>query len=153
MALNFTFNKILLKHFSPKCLSVLNHHLLQRSLSISPTIYDSNEGWLSKLLVRKIEPTKESHSRMLSDKEIIYELQTHNIRPDSSSKYLKNYEESVNIIHSQQNELSCDLVASWTVQVGDLDQALHLWRYTGGFASIDKCSQVLSKDKVSIWGK
>ncbi|EDS30288.1 nipsnap protein [Culex quinquefasciatus] len=50
----------------------------------------SSESWLSKLLVRKIEPTKESHSRMLSDKEIIYELHTHNVRPDSVGKYLEN---------------------------------------------------------------
>lgn len=28
---------------------------------------------------------------MLADKEEIYELQTHNIRPDSTDKYLKNW--------------------------------------------------------------
>lgn len=51
---------------------------------------NTNEGWLKKLLVRRIEPTKEQHSRMLSDKEVIYELQTHNVRPDSTDKYMKN---------------------------------------------------------------
>lgn len=50
----------------------------------------ANEGWLRKLLVRRIEPTKEQHSRMLSDKEVIYELQTHNVRPDSTDGYVKN---------------------------------------------------------------
>ena len=35
------------------------------------------EGWLSKLLmVRKIDPGKESHSRLLSDTEIVYEMQS-----------------------------------------------------------------------------
>jgi len=51
---------------------------------------NANEGWLKKLLVRRIEPTKEQHSRMLSDKEVIYELQTHNVRPDSTDGYVKN---------------------------------------------------------------
>lgn len=48
------------------------------------------DGWFNKLLVRKIEPTKESHSRMLSDKEVIYELQTHNLKPGTGPAYLKN---------------------------------------------------------------
>nr|CAD7403342.1 unnamed protein product [Timema poppensis] len=39
------------------------------------------------------------------------------------------------------------MVASWTVHVGDLDQALHLWRYKGGFASIDTAKKQLSQDK------
>lgn len=63
---------------------------LSRFLSSTSSVQDSNEGWFSKLLVRRIEPTKESHSRLLSDKEIIYELQTHNVRADSSEKYLEN---------------------------------------------------------------
>lgn len=58
-------------------------------------------------------------------------------------------EKSVSMIHSRKDEFKCDLVASWTVQVGDLDQALHLWRYTGGFSSIDKCNALLAVDKVS----
>ncbi|XP_015592759.1 protein NipSnap [Cephus cinctus] len=107
---------------------------------------DLSEGWLSKLLVRKIEPTKESHSRMLSDKEVIYALNTHNIRPDSIDKYLANYEENVNFIHSKKGELNCELVGSWTVEVGDLDQALHLWQYTGGFERIDRAQAMFSKD-------
>lgn len=48
------------------------------------------DSWLSKLLVRKIEPTKESHSRMLSDKDVVYALYTHNIRPDVTQPYLDN---------------------------------------------------------------
>lgn len=58
-----------------------------RSISTTGT---KNDAWLSKIFVRKIEPTKESHSRMLSDKEIIYSLQTHNYRPDSKVAYLQN---------------------------------------------------------------
>lgn len=105
----------------------------------------SSESWLSKLLVRKIEPTKESHSRMLSDKEIIYELHTHNVRPDSVGKYLENYKKSVEIVSSKK-DLTIELIGSWSVDVGDLDQCLHLWRYTGGFEMVDQSKKVLCSD-------
>lgn len=142
-----TLTKII-RYNSCKTVSLINQqHFLQRNVSTSSKLCDSSEGWFSKLSVRRIEPTKEPHSRMLSDKEVIYELQTHNIRPDSTNKYLKNYSESVNLIHSKQSDLNCELVGSWTVHVGDLDQALHLWRYTGGFASIDKSLNLLRKDE------
>ena len=39
-------------------------------------------------------------------------------------------------------------MGSWTVEVGDLDQALHLWQYTGGYERIDNTQAVLSKDEV-----
>ncbi|KAK2580254.1 hypothetical protein KPH14_012506 [Odynerus spinipes] len=121
---------------------LINTRSLTRSL-----VRQDSERWISKLSVRKIAPTKESHSRMLSDKEVIYALHTQNIRPDSIDKYLANYEENVNLIHSKKSDLKCELVGSWTVEVGDLDQALHLWQYTGGYGSIDHAQAVLSKDE------
>lgn len=109
---------------------------------LNEDVKENKEGWFSKLqFVRRIEPTKESHSRMLSDKEVIFELHTHNVRPDSFDKYITDYENQYKLVQSQN--LSCELVGSWTVQVGDVDQALHLWKYKGGFASIDKTKQVL----------
>uniref|UniRef100_A0A2M4BWM2 NIPSNAP domain-containing protein n=2 Tax=Nyssorhynchus TaxID=44543 RepID=A0A2M4BWM2_9DIPT len=119
-----------------------------RTLSTSGTLLrdGSESSWLSKLLVRKIEPTKESHSRMLSDKYDIYELHTHNIRPDSVGKYLENYKNTVQIVQSKQN-LSMELIGSWNVEVGDLDQCLHLWRYTGGFEMVDQAKRELTNDK------
>ncbi|XP_052865637.1 protein NipSnap [Anopheles cruzii] len=119
-----------------------------RTLSTSGTLNrdGSESSWLSKLLVRKIEPTKESHSRMLSDKFDIYELHTHNIRPDSVGKYLENYKNTVQIVQSKEN-LSMELIGSWNVEVGDLDQCLHLWRYTGGFEMVDQAKLELTSDQ------
>ncbi|XP_014212567.1 protein NipSnap [Copidosoma floridanum] len=118
-----------------------------RCLTKSADLQDISEGWFSKLLVRKIEPTKESHSRMLSDKQVIYALHTHNIRPDSYDKYLNNYSQNVALIHSKKQDLNLELVGSWTVEVGDLDQALHLWQYSGGFQIVDKAQNLLAKDE------
>lgn len=56
---------------------------------------------------------------------------------------------TVQLIHSKKETISADLVASWTVHVGDMDQVLHLWRYTGGFAKIDKAEALLENDAVS----
>lgn len=39
-------------------------------------------------------------------------------------------------------------MGSWTVEVGDLDQALHLWQYTGGYEQVDYAQAELSKDEV-----
>jgi len=48
------------------------------------------------------------------------------------------------------HQLNYELVASWTVELGDLDQALHLWRYTGGFSTIDNAKKKLAQDKVRL---
>lgn len=83
---------------------------------------------------------------MLSDKFDIYELHTHNVRPDSVGKYLENYKNTVQIVQSKGN-LSMELIGSWNVEVGDLDQCLHLWRYSGGFEMVDQAKRELSSDK------
>lgn len=38
------------------------------------------------------------------------------------------------------------LAGSWTVNVGDQDQALHLWQYRGGFAKIDEAFTILNNN-------
>lgn len=56
---------------------------------------------------------------------------------------------TVQLVHSK-TDLNLELVGSWTVLVGDMDQALHLWRYTGGFAKVDLANCTLPKDKVVL---
>lgn len=41
-------------------------------------------------------------------------------------------------------------MGSWSVQVGDMDQCIHLWRYTGGFEKIDLAKDILWHDNVRI---
>lgn len=56
---------------------------------------------------------------------------------------------SSEFIESRKAELGCELVGSWTVSVGDMDQALHLWRYVGGFEKIDKAKILFRENPVS----
>ncbi|XP_066987661.1 protein NipSnap [Macrobrachium rosenbergii] len=132
--------------------------LSKRALSLSSAVHQAvqarwisttvcipqKENWLNKLLVRKIEPTKESHSRMLSDKEVIYELQTHNLKPGCADAYLKNYEEYAKGI--KDKPMNLELQGSWTVCVGDQDQCVHLWKYAGGYGNIDKAHNTFKTD-------
>ncbi|VVC36197.1 Hypothetical protein CINCED_3A017435 [Cinara cedri] len=83
---------------------------------------------------------------MLSDKEVIYELQTHNVRPDSINEYIKNYEQLVQLCQ-EIPDLKYELVGSWSVHVGDLDQYVHLWKHQGGYAAIDKTNSILKDNK------
>jgi len=46
-------------------------------------------------------------------------------------------------------DLKYELIGSWSVHVGDLDQYVHLWKHRGGYAAIDKTNNILMHDKVS----
>lgn len=54
----------------------------------------------------------------------------------------------MHLIDSKKDELRCGLIGSWMVSTGELDQALHLWQFTGGFQSIDQARTHLSADEV-----
>lgn len=60
----------------------------------STSCNNGDQGWFSKisnsLMVRKIEPSKDSHSRLLTaDSQAIYELQIHDVKPGNMDQYLK----------------------------------------------------------------
>jgi len=134
------------KQFLPAIKSGLSSSSLVRCLSTTPIANgEAKDNWFSKVFVRKIEPTKESHSRLLSDKEIIYELQTHNIRADCYDQYLSNYEQQMKLLTS--TEINAELVGSWSTIVGDQDQTFHVWRYVGGYNEVDKARLILAKDE------
>ncbi|KAL1428668.1 hypothetical protein MTO96_003018 [Rhipicephalus appendiculatus] len=120
------------RFLAPSSLSLGSH--IARALSTSACLQvNSSEGWLSKLLhVRKIEPGKDSHSRLLSDTEIVYELQIHDVKPDGVQPYLKGYENYCQLLQSKASD--CELIGSWQVVIGDQDQYLHIWRFKQGLA-------------------
>lgn len=76
---------------------------------------------------------------MLSDKETIFELQTHNVRCGELDKYIYNYGKYCGEVEQRvaDGQLQQQLVGSWQVMVGDQDQCIHLWKYTGGFQAVD----------------
>lgn len=65
--------------------------------------------------------------------------------------YLIHSKTSVEFVESRKSDLGCELVGSWTVSVGDMDQALHLWRYVGGFEKIDIAKKLFRENNVSTY--
>lgn len=43
-----------------------------------------------------------------------------------------------------------ELQGSWTVIVGDQDQCVHLWKYAGGYSSIDNANNIYRSDAVCV---
>jgi len=47
--------------------------------------------------------------------------------------------------------LKYELIGSWSVRVGDLDQYVHLWKHQGGYAEIDKTNNILLQNQVNFF--
>ncbi|XP_071945923.1 protein NipSnap homolog 2-like isoform X2 [Antedon mediterranea] len=104
------------------------------------------EGWLSKLLhVKRVEPATESHSRALANKQVVYEMQVHNIKPDRMGDYIKLSEHHLRRVHDNPN-MPCKLFGSWSTAFGPQDQAVHIWAYDG-YKSVKEMSELLWKDE------
>jgi len=46
-----------------------------------------------------------------------------------------------------------ELVGSWTVGIGDQDQVLHLWKYTGGYGGVDAARSALETNSVRYFSR
>ncbi|CAG0915332.1 unnamed protein product [Notodromas monacha] len=140
-ALRTLFSRLDVTHGSVICSSPSSATFGTTSANLN-----DDDGWLSKLLVRKIDTGKGSHSRLLSDKESIYELTTHNVKPSRMDDYIKAYGDFVELVKEKDN-VRMELAGSWVVGVGDQDQVLHLWRHSNGFAGVDETAAVMRCDK------
>lgn len=147
MSLNFIF----------KTSALINNHLSKNFLNATRCISTSHvhndvekkNSWFSKFLtVRNIEAGKDAHSKLLADPETIYELQIHDVHPGKMDQYLKNCENIVNELQSK--EKNTQLVGSFRVEVGDMDQCVNIWRYKMGYPTASKTHKLLRTDKSLI---
>jgi len=60
-------------------------------------------------------------------------------------EYLNIFERFVNMV--QEKKTGAELVGSWTVDIGDQDKAIHLWRYPGGYPTLDGAREIERNDK------
>lgn len=98
------------------------------------------KGWLQRMwgsggIDPTIDPTKQSHSTMLADKDTVYELQVHQVKPEAMEEYLSEYAKFTAKVHEKNT--GAELAGSWTVEIGDQDEAVHLWRYRGGYTALN----------------
>ncbi|XP_064612200.1 protein NipSnap-like isoform X1 [Liolophura sinensis] len=117
-----------------------------RSATPEPEPAPESGGWLKNLLnVRTLTPSKESHSSKLASKETVYELQIHCVKPEYMEDYLKDFGVFQQLMHDKKTG-SC-LIGSFTVEIGDQDQAIHIWSYKGGYPVLNNANLIYRTDE------
>ncbi|KAL6046545.1 hypothetical protein STEG23_018205, partial [Scotinomys teguina] len=106
------------------------------------------DSWLKSLFVRKVDPRKDAHSNLLAKKETssLYKLQFHNVKPECLDKYNKICQEVLPKIH-EGKQYPCTLVGTWNTWYGEQDQAVHLWRYEGGYPALTEVMNKLKENQ------
>ncbi|KAI1232881.1 hypothetical protein IHE44_0006061 [Lamprotornis superbus] len=109
---------------------------------------DAEGSWFRSLFVHKVDPRKDAHSNLLSKKETsnLYKIQFHNVKPECLEAYNKLTEEVLPKLHSDP-DYPCDLVGNWNTWYGEQDQAVHLWRFSGGYPALMDCMNKLRQNK------
>uniref|UniRef100_A0A8C5LR79 Nipsnap homolog 2 n=1 Tax=Leptobrachium leishanense TaxID=445787 RepID=A0A8C5LR79_9ANUR len=106
------------------------------------------DSWLRSLFVRKVDPRKDAHSNLLAKKETsnLYKIQFHNVKPECLDAYTKLCSEVLPKIHEGE-EYPCTLVGTWNTWYGEQDQAVHIWRYEGGYPALTEVMSKLRKNQ------
>uniref|UniRef100_A0A7N4PRR1 Nipsnap homolog 2 n=1 Tax=Sarcophilus harrisii TaxID=9305 RepID=A0A7N4PRR1_SARHA len=106
------------------------------------------DSWLKSLFVRKVDPRKDAHSNLLAKKETssLYKIQFHNVKPECLEAYNQICQEVLPKIHAEKH-YPCTLVGTWNTWYGEQDQAVHLWRYEGGYPALNEVMSKLRENK------
>ncbi|XP_067362579.1 protein NipSnap homolog 2 isoform X2 [Channa argus] len=114
------------------------------------TSYNRNreDSWFKSLFVRKVDPRKDAHSNLLTKNEEsnLYKIQFHNVKPECLDAYNKLCEDVLPSIHADKY-YPCELVGTWNTWYGEQDQAVHLWRYRGGYPALTEVMNKLKQNK------
>ncbi|XP_074536347.1 protein NipSnap homolog 2 [Halichoeres trimaculatus] len=106
------------------------------------------DSWFKSLFVRKVDPRKDAHSNLLTKNEEsnLYKIQFHNVKPECLEAYNKLNEDVLPSIHADKF-YPCELVGTWNTWYGEQDQAVHLWRYRGGYPALTEVMSKLKKNQ------
>uniref|UniRef100_A0A672M6Z0 NIPSNAP domain-containing protein n=1 Tax=Sinocyclocheilus grahami TaxID=75366 RepID=A0A672M6Z0_SINGR len=70
----------------------------------------------------------------------------HNVKPECLEAYNSLCAEVLPFIHSDST-YPCELVGTWNTWYGEQDQAVHLWRYRGGYPALTEVMNKLKNNK------
>ncbi|XP_018596005.1 protein NipSnap homolog 1 isoform X3 [Scleropages formosus] len=117
-------------------------------VSLRRFTHSNDRGWFRSLFVHKVEPRTDTHSNLLSKKETssLYKIQYHNVKPEYLEAYNSLSAEVQNRLHHDK-DYPCEVVGSWNTWYGEQDQAVHLWRYKGGYPALTECLNKLRQNK------
>ncbi|XP_072909677.1 protein NipSnap homolog 2 [Hemitrygon akajei] len=117
--------------------------------ALSATSFNNREdSWFKSLFVRKVDPRKDAHSNLLAKKETssLYKVQFHSVKPESLEAYNKLCIDVLPKIH-KDDKYPCELVGTWNTWYGEQDQAVHLWKYSGGYPALTEVMNKLRQNK------
>ncbi|CAN0332654.1 protein NipSnap homolog 1-like [Lampetra fluviatilis] len=129
-------------------MAVATRVVFTRALSVA-SVCHKEDSWLRSLLVHKVDPRKDAHSNLLAKKESssLFKLQFHNVKPECLDAYNQLTEEALSAFIESGSEYPCEIVGSWNTWYGDQDQAVHLWRYKGGYPALTEAMNMLRQNK------
>uniref|UniRef100_A0A8C4LRE2 Nipsnap homolog 1 n=1 Tax=Equus asinus asinus TaxID=83772 RepID=A0A8C4LRE2_EQUAS len=71
----------------------------------------------------------------------------HNVKPEYLDAYNSLTEAVLPKLHLDE-DYPCSLVGNWNTWYGEQDQAVHLWRFSGGYPALMDCMNKLKNNKV-----
>ncbi|KAL7836870.1 hypothetical protein AOLI_G00281540 [Acnodon oligacanthus] len=103
------------------------------------------------MFAHNVDARKDAHSNLLSKKETsgLYKIQFHNVKPECLEAYNKLSTEVHKELHNDA-DYPCEVVGSWNTWYGEQDQAVHLWRYYGGYPALTECLNKLRLNKLYL---
>ncbi|RKP08138.1 hypothetical protein THASP1DRAFT_30055 [Thamnocephalis sphaerospora] len=78
----------------------------------------------------ELEDISETYSKVLARGKYVHELQWHKIKPECVDAYAKLVERHYPYIAAGEQQ-DVKLCGSWSTLIGEEDEAIHLWEYTG----------------------
>ncbi|BFZ18992.1 hypothetical protein BsWGS_22032 [Bradybaena similaris] len=129
-------------HTAPLAVRFRNVHTTSALLRDRDDDDDSSKGWFSRL--KKTPQPEQSHSMALSSKETVYEIQFHAVKPECMEEYLNQFSTFQQLMKDKGT--GAELVGSFTVEIGDQDEAVHIWRYAGGYPVLNNANTIYRTD-------
>ncbi|KRX76960.1 Merlin [Trichinella sp. T6] len=125
-----------------KCVPILMHLALHLNFGI-----DENRDSLIDNLLPNMHRGRDREPPLACAYESFSNISgcsNHNVQPGKMESYLKNYENYSKLL---EHKSPAQLLGSWSTVYGTEDQAIHLWRFTTGYAGVDETFQLRVRDK------
>ncbi|KAH6559726.1 hypothetical protein BASA50_004980 [Batrachochytrium salamandrivorans] len=93
-----------------------------------------------------IEELSVTYSKLMARGKYVHELQVHNVKPEAIEDYTALICEHYPRISKDQG-IEVKLFGSWTTEIGELDQAIHIWEYNH-YPGYIQTKGILAKDEL-----
>ncbi|KAL5036332.1 hypothetical protein BDEG_24272 [Batrachochytrium dendrobatidis JEL423] len=87
-----------------------------------------------------------TYSKLMARGKYVHELQVHNVKPEAMDDYIALTAEHYPRIGKDQGS-EVKLFGSWTTEIGELDQAIHIWQYNH-YPGYIQTKKILAQDQV-----